>query len=107
MTRDGVMRFMRKTMRRAGWRESRVMRYGTHSCRIGGCTALFQLGATPEVIKNMGGVVIRRLQGVFETTAGALAPFLETDVYYKDSTRRGCVATNGVNVAAREHGRGT
>ena len=55
LTREGVMRFMRSTLRAAGWSEARTLRYGTHSCRIGGCTSLFQLGATAEVIKNMGG----------------------------------------------------
>ena len=55
LKRDGVMRFMRKVLKEAGWSEERCLRYGTHSCRIGGCTALFQMGATAEVIKDMGG----------------------------------------------------
>jgi site-specific recombinase XerD len=55
LTRDGVLRFIRHTLKAAGWAEARQQLYGTHSCRIGGCTALFQLGATAEVIKNMGG----------------------------------------------------
>jgi hypothetical protein len=32
-----------------------VKQYGTHSCRIGGATRLFQLGALPEVIQHLGG----------------------------------------------------
>ena len=55
LSRDSVMRFLRTTLKEAGWSEDKVKRYGTHSCRIGGCTALFQLGATAEVIKHMGG----------------------------------------------------
>ena len=55
LKRDGVMRFLRKVLHEAGWSAERRLRYGTHSCRIGGCTALFQLGATAEVIKDMGG----------------------------------------------------
>jgi hypothetical protein len=55
LTRDGVMRFLRKVLKEAGWSDRKCKQYGTHSCRIGGCTALFQLGASAEVIKNMGG----------------------------------------------------
>jgi len=29
--------------------------FGTHSCRIGGATRLFEMGATAEVIKDLGG----------------------------------------------------
>ena len=35
--------------------EKDTLEFGTHSCRIGGDTALFQLGATPEVFKHLGG----------------------------------------------------
>ena len=55
LKRDGVMRFMRTVLQAAGWSEARVKMYGTHSCRIGGCTALFQIGASPEVMQMMGG----------------------------------------------------
>ena len=55
LTRDSVMRFIRKVLRQAGWSEARCARYGTHSCRIGGCTALLELGASAEVIQSMGG----------------------------------------------------
>ena len=55
LSRDSVMRFMRKTMKAAGWTEERTKEFGTHSCRIGGCTALFAMGATAEEIKHMGG----------------------------------------------------
>ena len=55
LTRDTVMRFIRKVLKEAGWSDERCLLYGTHSCRIGGCTALFGLGATADVIQNMGG----------------------------------------------------
>ena len=55
LRREGVMRFMRMVLQEAGWSKERTLRYGTHSCRIGGCTALFQIGASPEVMKRMGG----------------------------------------------------
>ena len=50
-----VLRFMRSTLRAAGFDEASVMRIGTHSCRIGGATRLFQLGASAEVMKQFGG----------------------------------------------------
>ena len=55
LSRDTVMKFMRATLISAGWSTARTQRYGTHSCRIGGCTALLLMGATAEVIKEMGG----------------------------------------------------
>jgi hypothetical protein len=55
LSRDSVMKFMRTTLTSAGWSAARTKRYGTHSCRIGGCTALILMGATAEVIKEMGG----------------------------------------------------
>ena len=57
LTRDGVLTFMRAAMKGAGVPEARRLRFGTHSCRIGGATRLFQLGATPDVFRNMGGWV--------------------------------------------------
>ena len=55
LQRDAVLRFMRSTLRAAGFDEASVMRIGTHSCRIGGATRLFQLGASAEVMKQFGG----------------------------------------------------
>ena len=55
LTRDGVIRFIRETLKQAGWTEARRLQYGTHSCRIGGCTALFEIGASAETIQSMGG----------------------------------------------------
>ena len=47
---------MRKMMMKGGRMSGSVaLEFGTHSCRIGGATALFQLGATPEVFKHLGG----------------------------------------------------
>ena len=57
LQRDAVLRFMRATLRKAGLSESEVMRIGTHSCRIGGATSLFKLGATADVFKQFGGWV--------------------------------------------------
>ena len=53
--RDAVLTFMRSTLRAAGCAEAEVMRIGTHSCRIGGATRLFQLGASAEVLQQFGG----------------------------------------------------
>ena len=53
---SAVLTNMRKMMQKgAGMSAAQVNDYGTHSCRIGGATALFQLGATPEVFKHLGG----------------------------------------------------
>jgi hypothetical protein len=57
LKRDSVLAFMRSTLRMAGMDEASVLRIGTHSCRIGGATRLFQLGATAEVLKQFGGWV--------------------------------------------------
>ena len=57
LKRDAVLRFMRATLRKSGMAEQAVMRIGTHSCRIGGATRLFQLGASAEVMKQFGGWV--------------------------------------------------
>ena len=54
---SAVITFMRSTMRKAGYTEEKVMGVGTHSCRIGGATRLFQLGATADVFRHMGGWV--------------------------------------------------
>lgn len=55
LKRNTVMKFMRKTLTAAGFTVDQVKQYGTHSCRIGGATKLFQLGALPEVIQHLGG----------------------------------------------------
>ena len=55
LKRTSVMTFMRKTMTAAGYTTTQAKQYGTHSCRIGGATRLFQLGALPEVIQHLGG----------------------------------------------------
>jgi hypothetical protein len=57
LQRDAVLTFMRKTLQTNGMSKEAVMRIGTHSCRIGGATRLFQLGATAEVLKQFGGWV--------------------------------------------------
>jgi hypothetical protein len=57
LKRDAVLRFMRTALRKAGLCEEEVMRIGTHSCRIGGATSLFRLGATADVLKQFGGWV--------------------------------------------------
>jgi hypothetical protein len=55
LARDSVLRFMRKAMKGAGFSKEQQDGYGTHSARIGGATRLFQLGASPEALKRMGG----------------------------------------------------
>ena len=55
LSRDAVLNFMRDTLRLAGYEEHRRAQFGTHSCRIGGATRLFQIGATPDVFKHLGG----------------------------------------------------
>jgi hypothetical protein len=55
LKRTSVMKFMRTTLTSAGFSSAQVKQYGTHSCRIGGATRLFQLGALPEVIQHLGG----------------------------------------------------
>jgi hypothetical protein len=55
LKRDAVLTWMRAVLRKAGYSESDVAMIGTHSCRIGGSTALFQLGATASVFQHMGG----------------------------------------------------
>jgi hypothetical protein len=57
LKRDAVLKFMRATLRAAGATEDKIAKIGTHSCRIGGATRLFQLGATAEVLKKFGGWV--------------------------------------------------
>ena len=46
---------MRHTLKEAGVSADKTKRYGTHSCRIGGATKLFQMGVSPEAIKLLGG----------------------------------------------------
>ena len=55
LKRNTVMSFIRRTLSSAGFTDSQCKEYGTHSCRIGGATRLFQLGALPEVIQHLGG----------------------------------------------------
>ena len=55
LKQSAVLAFMRHTLTQAGFSKEQVARYGTHSCRIGGATRLFQMGAIPEVIKHLGG----------------------------------------------------
>jgi hypothetical protein len=50
-----VLGFMRHTLKEAGVSADKTKRYGTHSCRIGGATKLFQMGVSPEAIKLLGG----------------------------------------------------
>jgi hypothetical protein len=42
------------------------MQVGTHSCRIGGATALFQHGATADVFRHMGGWVSDAYRGYIQ-----------------------------------------
>jgi hypothetical protein len=55
LARDSVLRFARSAMAAAGFSKEQQKAYGTHSARIGGATRLFQLGATSEILKRMGG----------------------------------------------------
>ena len=55
LTREGVLSFIRAGLKQAGVPSSRLDKFGTHSCRIGGATRLFQLGATSDVFRHMGG----------------------------------------------------
>jgi hypothetical protein len=55
LSRDTVLRFVRLSLEKAGYTKEQSERYGTHSARIGGATRLFQLGATAEILKRMGG----------------------------------------------------
>ena len=51
-----VLDYIRLVLRkRGGLSMAESMEHGTHSCRIGGASKLFQLGATPEVFKHLGG----------------------------------------------------
>jgi hypothetical protein len=56
LKQSAVLTFMRKTlMKQGGMSQTEANQYGTHSCRIGGATRLFELGATPDVFKHLGG----------------------------------------------------
>jgi hypothetical protein len=55
LSRDTVLRFVRLSLEKAGYTKAQSARFGTHSARIGGATRLFQLGATAEILKRMGG----------------------------------------------------
>lgn len=55
LKQSAVLEKMRKALVSTGLSAKEAAEYGTHSCRIGGATKLFQLGASPETIKKMGG----------------------------------------------------
>jgi hypothetical protein len=55
LKQSAVLTFIRKTLERAGKSKAEALEYGTHSCRIGGATRLFELGAPAGVMKNRGG----------------------------------------------------
>jgi hypothetical protein len=56
LKQSAVLTYMRTTLEKHGGKsKAEAMMYGTHSCRIGGATRLFELGATADVMKNMGG----------------------------------------------------
>ena len=56
LKQSAVLTFMRKTLtKQGGMSTAEANQYGTHSCRIGGATRLFELGATPDVFKHLGG----------------------------------------------------
>jgi hypothetical protein len=56
LKQSAVLTFMRTTLtRKGGMTQTEANQYGTHSCRIGGATRLFELGATPDVFKHLGG----------------------------------------------------
>ena len=55
LSQSQVLGHMRRTLSEAGYTKTQQMMYGTHSARIGGATALFQHGATMDVIKELGG----------------------------------------------------
>ena len=55
LKQSAVLEKLRKALVANGMTTKEAAEYGTHSCRIGGATKLFQLGASPEVIKRMGG----------------------------------------------------
>ena len=56
LKQSAVLTFMRTTlMKQGGMSQKEASQFGTHSCRIGGATRLFELGATPDVFKQLGG----------------------------------------------------
>lgn len=55
LSQTQVLAHMRRTLDKAGFTKSQQLKYGTHSARIGGATALFKNGATMDVIKELGG----------------------------------------------------
>jgi hypothetical protein len=55
LKQSAVLDKLRKVLLATGMTAKEAAECGTHSCRIGGATVLFQLGASPEVIKRMGG----------------------------------------------------
>ena len=55
LKQSAVLEKLRKVLIATGMTAKEAAEYGTHSCRIGGATVLFQLGASPEIIKRMGG----------------------------------------------------
>ena len=56
LKQSAVLTFMRTTlMKQGGMSQKEASQFGTRSCRIGGATRLFELGATPDVFKHLGG----------------------------------------------------
>ena len=55
LSQTQVLGHMRRTLEAAGFNKTQQLKYGTHSARIGGATALFKNGATMDVIKELGG----------------------------------------------------
>ena len=55
LTQDKVLLYMRRTLAKMGYTKAQQQKYGTHSCRIGGATRLFQIGASMEVVQELGG----------------------------------------------------
>ena len=55
LKQSAALEKLRKALMATGMTKKEAAEFGTHSCRIGGATKLFQLGASPEVIKRMGG----------------------------------------------------
>ena len=56
LKQSAVLTFMRRTLERKGGMTAEAAKeFGTHSCRIGGATRLFEMGATADVIKDLGG----------------------------------------------------
>ena len=55
LRQEEVLRFVRHSLKIAGYSPALVRKYGTHSFRIGGSNRLFQLNVPVETIKHLGG----------------------------------------------------